>query len=145
MPWFYACGPRRDIYCLALLYALLDDSSNKSARTLVKVLKYRVFPDIRELDNVGTKLAAFVKALRAEFVKQNGSYAENGDDEFDAGYLAGFLKDILDDASPTTWAPHHASHNKQILDFLKGDLTGVQEDTLWRRAKLYNTFAKLQA
>ena len=35
--------------------------------------------------------------------------------------------------------------HKQILDFLKGDLTGMQEDTLWRRAKLYNTFAKLQA
>ena len=83
-------------------------------------------------------------STRAEFVKQNGSYAENGDGEFAAGYLAGFLKDILDDASPKTWAPHHASHNKQILDFLKGDLTGMQEDTLWRRAKLYNTFAKLQ-
>ena len=111
---------------------------------LVKVLRYRKFPNDKELDNTGTKLAAFVKALRAEFVKQNGSYAENGDGEFAAGYLAGFLKDILDDASPKTWAPHHASHNKQILDFLKGDLTGLQEDTLWRRAKLYNTFAKLQ-
>ena len=83
------------------------------------------------------------QALRAAFIKQSRT-AENGDGEFDAGYLAGFLKDILDDASPKTWAPHHASHNKQILDFLKGDLTGMQEDTLWRRAKLYNTFAKLQ-
>jgi len=81
---------------------------------------------------------------KSEFVQQNGSYAENGDGEFAAGYLAGFLKDILDDASPTTWAPHHSSHNKQILDFLKDDLTSVQEETLWRRAKLYNTFAKLQ-
>ena len=81
---------------------------------------------------------------RRSVVKQNGSYAENGDGEFAAGYLAGFLKDILDDASPTTWAPHHSSHAKMILDFLKGDLTGLQEDTLWRRAKLYNTFAKLQ-
>ena len=111
---------------------------------LAKVLRYRKFPNDKELDNTGTKLAAFVKALRAEFVKQNGSYAENGDGEFAAGYLAGFLKDILDDASPTTWAPHHSSHNKQILDFLKDDLTSVQEETLWRRAKLYNTFAKLQ-
>ena len=111
---------------------------------LVKVLRYRKFPNDKELDNTGTKLAAFVKALRAEFVKQNGSYAENGDGEFAAGYLAGFLKDILDDASPKTWAPHHSSHNKQILDFLKGDLNSVQEETLWRRAKLYNTFAKLQ-
>ena len=115
-----------------------------SARVLVKVLRYRKFPNDKELDNTGTKLAAFVKALRAEFVKQNGSYAENGDGEFAAGYLAGFLKDILDDASPTTWAPHHSSHAKMILDFLKGDLNSVQEETLWRRAKLYNTFAKLQ-
>ena len=119
-------------------------SSDTSARALVKVLKYRVFPNIRELDNVGTMLAAFVKALRAEFVKQNGSYAENGDGEFAAGYLAGFLKDVLDGASPTTWTPHPSSHNKKILDFLKGDLNSLQEETLWRRAKLYNTFAKLQ-
>ena len=111
----------------------------------MKVLKYRVFPDIRELDNVGTKLAAFVKALRAEFVKQNGSYAENGDGEFAAGYLAGFLKDVLDGASPTTWTPHPSSHNKKILDFLKNDVVGTpREATLWRRATLYNTFAKLQ-
>ena len=63
----------------------------------------------------------------------------------DAGYLAGFLKDVLDGASPTTWTPHPSSYNKKILDFLKDDVVGTpREATLWRRATLYNTFAKLQ-
>ena len=78
-------------------------------------------------------------------VDQKGSYDENGAGDQDAGYLAGFLKEILDGASPTTWSLHHASYNKKILDFLKDDVVGTpREATLWRRATLYNTFAKLQ-
>ena len=76
---------------------------------------------------------------------QKASYDENGAGDQDAGYLAGFLKDVLDSASPTTWTPHSNSHVGKILNFLKDDIVGTpREATLWRRATLYNTFAKLQ-
>ena len=124
--------------------ALLPDGADKSSRSLARCLQINVI----RLDDAGLveKLVAFVAALRVAFFGQGAgaTYNENGEGDQDAGYLAGFLKDVLDGASPTTWTPHPSSHNKKILDFLKGDLTGVQEDTLWRRAKLYNTFAKLQ-
>ena len=123
--------------------ALLPDGADKSSRSLARLLQINVI----KLDDAGLveKLVAFVAALRVEFFGQKGSYDENGAGDQDAGYLAGFLKDVLDSASPTTWTPHPSSHNKKILDFLKDDVVGTpREATLWRRATLYNTFAKLQ-
>ena len=123
--------------------ALLPDGADKSSRSLARLLQINVI----KLDDAGLveKLVAFVAALRVEFFGQKGSYDENGAGDQDAGYLAGFLKDVLDGASPTTWTPPPSSHNKKILDFLKDDVVGTpREATLWRRATLYNTFAKLQ-
>ena len=90
-------------------------------------------------------LQKFMIEIDGEQEEELTEALENGEGDQDAGYLAGFLKDVLDGASPTTWTPHPSSHNKKILDFLKDDVVGTpREATLWRRATLYNTFAKLQ-
>jgi len=132
------------IYALALAYALLPDTSHKSAvdrdgPTIPEKLKADVFQKLRYHVIVG-KLIAFVADVHAAFLASGLSYCPTT--RIDPGFLAGYLKKIQTKELDIP-ADYIKGDSMKIMKYIM-DLPGQNVGIMWRRAKRYNVVAEWQ-
>ena len=119
--------------------SILPDTSHKTAidgPTYPEQLKAAL--NLPTLNKTVDRIVSFVAHLLAKFDATDEAYDPVGVGN-DPGYLAGYLKKLLDGNVPM---PSFDSDDKEVMDFFQGLSIGERRP-LWRTAKFYNQMTEL--